>query len=152
MARGAAVGILICMMMLWIGIPAGAAGERGTIRVDLGPEQKGKQVTLYWAEDTEAGDAEVTECVSRKLSEEGTAMFSGLPEGTYLLTLENSMSVMIVLPEKDGSWMAQIAPGMDYIPPETGQPVTPLLWAMAMVLSAFGIGIWYEGWHKSRRE
>ena len=79
-------------------------------------------------------------------------MFTELPKGMYLITLENSLAVVVNLPESDGSWMAEIAPGLVYIVPETGQPVTPVLWAMGMILSAFGIGIWYEAWHKRKRK
>ena len=71
--------------------------------------------------------------------------------GMYLVAVENILAVPVSLPEEDGSWMAELAPGMVYIAPSTGQPVAPVLWAMGMIVSAFGIGIWYESWHKRKK-
>ena len=156
MRRGVMTGILICLVMAVAVRPAYAAEDRGTIRVVLGPELAGKTVTLYSAMDTGAGTLELAgeygEGWSKKLSEDGVAMFTGLPEGMYLLAVENILAVPVKLPEADGSWMAEVSPGMIYITPETGQPVAPVLWAMGMIVSAFGIGIWYESWHKRKKD
>ena len=156
MHRGVMVGIVLCVLLASVVQSARAAGESGSVRVEMPAELAGKEVTLHAAEESVAGEVKVSEDPAedwhRILSEDGTAMFTGLPEGMYLLTLENSLSVVIVLPEKDGSWMARVGPGMEYIPPETGQPVGPVLWAMGMILSAFGIGAWYESWHKRRKK
>ena len=139
-----------------IRLPVCAEGERGTVRVVLSPDMAGKTVTLYSVKSTSDEASELAGAYasgwSQALSQDGTAMFTGLAEGMYLITLENSLAVVVKLPEDDGSWMAEIAPGLVYIVPETGEPVTPVLWAMGMILSAFGIGIWYEAWHRRKRK
>lgn len=144
---------LAAALVFALAVPARAAGESGTIRVVLGQKLAGKTVTLYSVVDTGAGELELgEEWGSRILSQDGVTMFTGLEEGVFLLCVENILSVTVTLPEPDGSWMAQIAPGEGYLPPETGQPVTPVLWAMGMVLSAFGIGICYEKLHERRKK
>ena len=152
MRRGVMAVFLAGVLMLLLAVPARAAGETGTIRVVMGPELAGKTVGVYTVADTGAGELELSgEGWSKELSEEGVAMFTGLPEGMYLLNVENILAVTVTLPEADGSWMAEIGP-VGYILPQTGQPLTPVLWAMGMVLSAFGIGIWYENLHKTRKK
>lgn len=146
------MGLVTVLLLGALVKPAQAAGETGTIRVTLGPELAGKTVSLHAVTDTGAGELELSSHGWRKeLSKEGVAMFTGLAEGMYLLSVENILAVPMTLPEADGSWMAQIGP-IGYIMPQTGQPVTPVLWAMGMVLSAFSIGIWYEKLHKKRKK
>ena len=154
MTRRGGMTCFLAVILVWaMAVPAYAAGESGTIRVNLGPKLAGKTVTVYAVVSIGPGEAELGEDLgSNVLSEDGVAMFTGLAEGMYLLTVENILAVMVSLPEQDGSWMARIAPGEGYLPPETGQPVTPVLWAMGMIVSAFGIGIWYESWHKRKRK
>ena len=156
MRRGVMAGIVLFALTVWLAVPAHAAGEQGSIRVVMPPDMAGRTVTLYSVGEAGGGEwtlaGEYASGWEQRLSEEGTAMFQGLAEGRYLLTMENMASVEVHLPEADGSWMAEIAPGMVYIAPATGQPVEPVLWAMGMVLSAFGIGIWYENWHKKRKK
>ena len=150
------MGMMAVVLTLFLALPVSAEGERGSIRVVLSPDMAGRTVTLYSLESTGAEESVVAgEYASgwrRELSGEGVAMFTGLSEGMYLIALENSLAVVVKLPEDDGSWMAEIAPGLVYVAPETGQPVTPVLWAMGMILSAFGVGIWYEAWHKRKRK
>lgn len=153
MGRRVMACFLTAVLAAVLAMPVRAVGESGTIRVVLGPGLAGKTVTLFPVMDTGAGELELMgQGWSKVLSEEGVAMFTGLEEGLYLLSVENIMAVPVKLPEADGSWMAEIAPGLVYIVPETGQPITPVFWAMGMILSAFGIGIWYENWHKSRKK
>lgn len=152
MRRGVMMAFLLLTLLAVPVVPARAAGETGTIRVEMGEELAGKTAILYSVVDTGAGELELSaDGWSKWLSEEGTAMFTGLAEGMYLLSVENILAVTVTLPEADGSWMAQVGP-VGYILPQTGQPVTPVLWAMGMVLSAFGIGIWYENMHKKRKK
>lgn len=152
MHRGGMALMLAAAMVLMLAVPARAAGETGTIRVAMGEELAGKTAMLYPVVDIGAGELELSNVGwCRELSEEGTAMFTGLAEGMYLLSVEKILAVTVTLPETDGSWMAEIGP-VGYILPQTGQPVTPVLWAMGMVLSAFGIGIWYEALHKKRKK
>lgn len=153
MSRRVMAFFLAAWLAAVLALPARAAGERGAVRVELGPGMAGKTVTLYPVTDTGAGELELcSEGWSQELSEAGVAMFTGLEEGMYLLSVENILAVPVKLPEADGTWMAEIAPELVYIVPETGQPITPVFWAMGMILSAFGIGIWYENWHKSRKK
>ena len=150
------MGMMVVMLVLILAMPVSAEGERGTVRVVLSPAMAGKTVTLYSVKSTSDEASELAGVYasgwSQTLSDDGIAMFTGLAEGMYLITLENSLAVVVKLPEDDGSWMAEIAPGLVYIAPETGEPLTPVLWAMGMILSAFGIGIWYEAWHKRKRK
>jgi len=98
--------------------------------------------------------------IGRQVDTAGIAMFSGLPEGVYLLTQKEAapggeaiVPALIPIPEEDGTWLVQIVPRMKgYELPQTGQPMTPVAAAMGMVISAFGIGIWYENWHKNRKK
>ena len=149
-------GIMAAVLLMVLAIPVSAEAERGTVRVVLSPDMAGREVTLYSVAQTSGEESELAGEYetgwTQELSGDGTAMFTGLAKGMYLITLENSLAVVVTLPEADGSWMAEIAPGLVYIAPETGQPVTPVLWAMGMILSAFGIGIWYEAWHKRKRK
>lgn len=184
-------GVILLLMvpMLWYAaLPCRAAEERGTIRVELEPDMADSTVVLHRvggmrAEGLElcdslgggyvAGDDLYTGALLRWLAEraeggtekriarDGTAMFSDLEEGVYLLNQEEGSPgyyamepVLIVLPEADGSWYAKITPDgeeIQYRAPETGGPVPPVLSAMGMVLSGYFIGIWYENWHKQRR-
>ena len=114
-----------------------------------------RELTQWLADRAEGG-------TGRQISRDGTVMFTGLEEGVYLLTQKEAAAgyyamtpMLIVLPEEDGTWYAQAYPKVepkDDLIPETGQPFTPVLWAMGMILSAFAIGIWYENWHKNRRK
>lgn len=109
-----------------------------------------------WLSDRAEGGTE------KQISREGTVMFSGLSEGVYLLKQREGSPgyyamdpVLISIPEGDGSWYVRICPAVEekvYRVPKTGWPVTPVLGAMGMVLSAYCIGIWYENWHKQRRK
>ena len=183
MRRGGMAVILAAVLLVAVTQPALAVGELGSIRVTAEPGMAGSTLMLsyvgiLWAEGLqlmpEFGGGYVTredmhsgelaqwlqeqawEGLERTVDEEGVAMFTGLPEGVYLLYQRTgSMDpVLLRLPEEDGSWMAQIRVTLDpqYEVPATGQPVTPVLAAMGMVLSAFGIGIWYESWHKRRKK
>ena len=150
------MGMMAAVLVLVLALPVAAEADRGSVRVELGPKMAGKMVTLYSVESTGAEETVLAgkygEGWSKRLSGVGTAMCTELPKGMYLITMESSLAVVVNLPEADGSWMAEIAPGLVYMVPETGQPVTPVLWAMGMILSAFGSGIWYEAWHKRKRK
>lgn len=114
-----------------------------------------RELVTWLLEQAEGG-------VRKEISREGTVMFSGLAEGVYLLSQQEPapgyyaiQPMLISIPEEDGTWYVEAFPKVEkkpYIPPVTGQPITPVLGAMGMVLSAFGIGIWYENWHKNRRK
>lgn len=179
--------ILTAVLIPVLMVPVKAEGELGTIRVtvseefaestlllsyvgigygdglQLMPEFGGGVVTpedmdtpalLTWLEQ------QVCDGIVRQVDTAGTAMFSGLPEGVYLLTQKEAAPggeaiapTLVRIPEKDGTWLAQIIPRMKgYDLPQTGQPMTPVAAAMGMVISAFGIGIWYENWHKNRKK
>ena len=137
------MGMMAAVLVLLLALPVSAEGDRGTVRVVLSPDMAGRRVTLYSVESTgvEASElaGEYALGWSKELSGDGTAMFTNLAEGMYLITLEKSLAVVVKLPEADGSWMAEIAPGLVYTLPETGQPVTPVLWAMGMILSALPV-------------
>lgn len=151
--RGVAAVFLAAVMMTMPLTTARAAGEQGSIRLDMGPELAGKTAVLYLVLDTGAGEMELAgQGLRKELSEAGTAMFTGLAEGMYLVSVEDILAVPVTLPEKDGSWMAQIAPGLVYITPETGQPIEPLMWTVGMGLSALGIGIWYAAWLRRKKQ
>lgn len=189
MMRRAALGILAAVLAVLLAVPVSAVGELGSIRVTAEPEMEGSQVMLSYAGILYAQGLQLTEefgggyvtgkdmgtrelvawlaeqvgdGLKKKIGPDGTVMFSGLPEGVYLLTQQTAAPgyrplepMLIRLPEEDGSWMAQAYPKIEkgpYDMPETGQPITPVIGAMGMVISAFGIGIWYENWHKNRKK
>lgn len=183
MRRGVLAVILAAVLVpVWI-LPVSAEGELGSIRVTVEPEREGTMLMLSYVgieygeglqlmpefgggfvtgEDMRTRELwawlaeQARDGLEKQITSEGTAMFTGLPKGVYLLTEktpgDGSLEpVLISLPEADGSWMAEVIPGQ-YVIPKTGQPITPVLWAMGMVVSAFGIGILYESWHKSRKK
>ena len=179
--------ILTAVLIPVLAVPVWAEGELGTIRVmaseefadstlllsyvgilcgdglQLMPEFGGEFVSgeeLQTMELLSRLEQQAQEGIQKQVGMDGTAMFSGLPEGVYLLTQrkpapggEAVMPLLVRIPEEDGTWLAQIIPRMKgYDGPQTGEPMTPVIAAMGMVISAFGIGIWYENWHKGRKK
>lgn len=180
---------MLAVLMGMLALPVSAVGEVGSIRVTAEPGMAGSSLTLSYVGNVWAGGLQLTEefgggyvtetdiktreliqwlsgqvrdGLEKEISQDGTVMFTGLPEGIYLLTQKipapgyyATQPMLIRLPEEDGSWMAQAYPKVEKFPydtPQTGQSMTPILAAMGMVVSAFGIGIWYEKWHKSRKK
>ena len=189
MHRGGITLVLVLVLLGNFALPCRAAGERGTIRVVLEPEMADSLVMLQRVGSMQSEGLELTQTygggyvagadvqtrelagwleeqggfgTGKRVSRDGTVMFSALEEGVYLLTQGEASPgyyaidpVLIPIPEADGSWYAEISPGAQRREcgvPETGSPATPVLGAMVMVLSAYIMGIWYEKWHISRRK
>lgn len=189
MGRGGAAVLLAAVLAVLLTVPAAAAGELGAIRVTVAPDMADSTVMLSYAGIVCSGGLQLTgefgggyvtgqdmqtrelvtwlaeqvqEGIEKTVARDGTVMFTGLPEGVYLLTQKTAapgyyaiQPMLIRLPEADGSWLAQAYPKLEknpYDAPQTGQPMTPVLAAMGMVISAFGIGIWYEAWHKNKKK
>lgn len=119
-----------------------------------GADMGTRELACWLAEQGGAG-------AGKRIARDGTVMFSTLEEGVYLLTQQEASPgyyamepVLIAIPEADGTWYAEVSPGVEkteYRAAETGSPIPPVLIAMAMVLAAFGIGTWYEKWHLRRK-
>lgn len=186
--KGLAVLAAVVLVFL-LAAPVSAEGELGAIRVTAAPDMADSKVMLSYVGIVCAGGLQLTpefgggyvtgqdmqtrelvtwleeqarEGIEKAVDRDGTVMFTGLPEGVYLLTQKAAapgyyamQPVLIRLPEPDGSWLAQAYPKvekMTYDAPQTGQPMTPVLAAMGMVISALGIGICYEAWHKNKKK
>lgn len=189
MRKGGLAVILAAVLAAVLVLPAMAVGELGSIRIHMEPEMADSTVMASYVGNLYAGGLQLTaefgggfvtgqdagtrelarwlaeqvcDGIKKQISRDGIVMFTGLPEGVYLLTQQEAapgyyaMEPMLIrLPEPDGSWLAQAYPKVEkkpYDAPQTGQPMTPVIAAMGMVISAFGIGIWYENWHKNRKK
>lgn len=189
MRRGGLAVLLAAVLTMVLVMPASAEGELGAIRLTMEPEMADSTVLLTYVGILHGGGLQLlpefgggyvteqdlqtrelaqwlaslaAEGIEKQISRDGTVMFSGLPEGVYLLTQKDAAPgyyalapMLIAMPEGDGSWFVQAEPKVEkkpYDAPETGQPITPVLAAMGMVISAFGIGICYENWHKNRKK
>ena len=177
MRRGGMVLILAAVVLL-LALPVSAEGELGAVRVTTAAEMEGSRLRLsYVGILTDTGlqlmpefgggvvkgqDLQIRELASwleglaaegleKQIGKDGTAMFTGLPEGVYLLTQPEPAKdyypiapVLILLPEEDGSWLAQVSPKLEkrpYGPPVTGQSAAPVLGALGMAVSGLGMGI-----------
>lgn len=181
--------ILTAALIPALTVPVRAEGELGTIRVTVAEEMAEGTLMLSYAgilyggglqlmpefgggfvtgEDMQSRllvqwlEEQVCDGFTKQIAQDGTVMFSGLPEGVYLLTQKEAAPgaeaiapMLVRIPEEDGTWLAQVSArrkGEEYEIPQTGQPMTPVAAAMGMVISAFCIGIWYENWHKNRKK
>lgn len=89
----------------------------------------------------------------RILDADGTAWFTGLPEGLYLLVQNGQIEgvdpfapIMIQLPY-NGEWEVVAIPQYRKVltqSPETGQRLSPMIGAMGMVLSGMALFFWTE--------
>ncbi len=95
-------------------------------------------------------EMEATGGTGRILDESGSAEFSDLEQGLYLLVqrevregYQAARPYLIALPY-EGQWQIQAYPGVKAVEtesPKTGQHPAPLLGAMAMVLAGMGLAV-----------
>lgn len=172
--------VLAVMVLPWLGLRVMAAEETGSIRVTMEWQERavGGAVTLYrvgepipegyrlaeefgggivrqadaqspylaqWLAEMDGGQG-----ISRVLDDRGSAEFSRLEQGLYLLvqtqTEEGFQAVkpfLIELPCQ-GQWNVQAYPKTQEIstaPPATGQNPVPVLGGIGMVLSSIGLAL-----------
>ena len=104
-------------------------------------------------------EAAVWEGERKPLQEDGSAVFSQLPEGLYLLTQSKSAQgfcqtapFLIPIP-CNGMWEITALPKMQQIyteSPKTGQHPAPILGAMGLVLSGMGLVACWDKIRKNR--
>lgn len=187
MRRGGMVLILAAMVLL-LALPVSAVGELGSVRVTAAEAMAGSRLRLSYVgiltehglqltgefgggfvpkEDLQTRELaqwlqeQKHEALEKEIGDDGTVMFTGLPEGVYLLHQTEAapgyypiVPMLIRLPEADGTWFAQVSPKVEkegYNPPGTGQSMAPVLGMIGMVLSASGIGICSGVWRKRRK-
>lgn len=177
------IGVLAAALLTaGIGLPASAA-QTGTIRVSLDygvPVDRGTVVLYRVAEPLEEGyrlgevfgggfirqeeacSAELACWLSERaasggdiqsLDKTGTAVFSGLGEGLYLLRQTvapegwNCCAPFLVPVPLDGEWEILACPKQSELltsSPKTGQHPAPLFAAMGLVLSGMGLYVCVE--------
>lgn len=189
MRRGRMLVFLLAVLLLLPVMRVSAEGELGAIRVTVVPEMEGSGLRLYYVgiltdsglqlmpefgggfvkgQDLQTRELAAwleelaSEGLEKQIGKDGTAMFTGLPEGVYLLTQPEPakgyypiVPVLVALPEQDGSWLAQVSPKVElkaYAPPATGQSAAPVLGGVGMVASPVGIGVWHRVWNRKRKK
>ncbi|MGN0976689.1 MAG: LPXTG cell wall anchor domain-containing protein [Faecousia sp.] len=168
--------VLAVMLLPLLGLRTMAAEETGSIRVTMqrGETTIGGAVTLYrvgepisegyrlaadfgggivWQEDAQSpylaqwlAETAGEQGLSRRL-EEGTAEFTRLEQGLYLLVqTETEAGYLAVKPflielPCQGQWNVQACPKTQAALPATGQSIMPFLGGIGMVLSSIGLAL-----------
>lgn len=106
------------------------------------------EALAYWLSETVTGEGEI-----RILDADGTAWYSGLEEGLYLLVQSSPSEGLDPVPPMlltvpfSGQWELVALPQYQAIQipvPETGQHASPLIGAMGMVLSGLALYLCLE--------
>lgn len=180
--------LILAAAVLALALPVSAVGELGSVRVTAAEEMAGSRLRLSYVgilteyglqltgefgggfvpkEDLQTRELakwlqdQDREALEKEIGADGTVMFTGLPEGVYLLHQKEAapgyypiVPTLIRLPEADGTWLAQVSPKVEkepYNPPGTGQSMAPVLGMTGMAISALGIGVCNGAWRKRRK-
>lgn len=173
--------ILMVMLLPWLA-PEARAAQTGSIRVTVEEEGRAGDGTVIlfrvgdqvedgyrildafggglvkmedalsshlarWLAELEGGEG-----TAKLLDEEGSALFSGLEEGLYLLVQaeegEQPIQPFLVTIPYAGQWNVYAYPNtwkIDTESPATGQHPAPLLGALGMVLTSVGLVLCVKG-------